>query len=40
MLMGSKLHNLESIRRCPPVGWTARRVQAYFVWAKQVTDSE
>lgn len=36
----SKLHNLESIRRSPPVGWGVRRIQAYFMWAKQVTDSE
>jgi hypothetical protein len=37
--MGSKLHNLESIRRSPPVGWGIKRIQAYFIWAKQVTDS-
>ncbi|KAL7420730.1 hypothetical protein Q5752_004681 [Cryptotrichosporon argae] len=36
--LADKLHNLESIRRSPPVGWSVRRVQAYFVWAKQVTD--
>lgn len=36
----SKLHNLESIRRSPPVGWGLKRIQAYFIWAKQVTDSE
>lgn len=36
----SKLHNLESIRRSPPVGWGMKRVQAYFIWAKKVTDSE
>lgn len=36
----SKLHNLESIRRSPPVGWSIKRVQAYFVWAKEVTDSQ
>lgn len=36
----SKLHNLESIRRSPPVGWGVRRIQAYFMWAKQVTDGE
>lgn len=36
----SKLHNLESIRRSPPVGWGVRRIQAYFIWAKQVTDCE
>lgn len=34
----SKLHNLESIRRSPPVGWGMKRVQAYFIWAKKVTD--
>ncbi|KAK1925484.1 hypothetical protein DB88DRAFT_484100 [Papiliotrema laurentii] len=36
--LADKLHNLESIRRSPPVGWGVRRVQAYFIWAKQVTD--
>ncbi|KAI9634939.1 uncharacterized protein MKK02DRAFT_16019 [Dioszegia hungarica] len=36
--LADKLHNLESIRRAPPVGWGVRRVQAYFIWAKQVTD--
>ncbi|ORY24286.1 hypothetical protein BCR39DRAFT_547219 [Naematelia encephala] len=36
--LADKLHNLESIRRSPPVGWGIRRIQAYFVWAKQVTD--
>jgi hypothetical protein len=36
----SKLHNLESIRRSPPVGWGVKRIQAYFIWAKQVTDSK
>ena len=38
--MYSKLHNLESIRRSPPVGWGIKRIQAYFIWAKQVTDSK
>ncbi|KAK4684205.1 hypothetical protein P7C73_g5993, partial [Tremellales sp. Uapishka_1] len=36
--LADKLHNLESIRRAPPVGWGPRRVQNYFIWAKQVTD--
>lgn len=36
--LADKLHNLESIRRSPPVGWSVRRIQAYFMWAKQVTD--
>ena len=40
LIRGSKLHNLESIRRSPPVGWGLKRIQAYFIWAKQVTDSE
>jgi hypothetical protein len=39
-IFSSKLHNLESIRRSPPVGWNVRRIQAYFMWAKQVTDGE
>ncbi|ORX33456.1 hypothetical protein BD324DRAFT_639852 [Kockovaella imperatae] len=37
--LADKLHNLESIRRSPPDGWTARRVQNYFIWAKEVTDA-
>ncbi|GFZ45158.1 hypothetical protein JCM24511_02884 [Saitozyma sp. JCM 24511] len=36
--LADKLHNLESIRRSPPVGWGKRRIQNYFIWAKQVTD--
>ncbi|BEJ17338.1 hypothetical protein CspHIS471_0607390 [Cutaneotrichosporon sp. HIS471] len=36
--LADKLHNLESIRRSPPVGWGVRRIQSYFMWAKQVTD--
>ncbi|WWC96040.1 hypothetical protein V866_002907 [Kwoniella sp. B9012] len=36
--LADKIHNLESIRRCPPVGWGIKRIQAYFIWAKQVTD--
>ncbi|WWC62488.1 uncharacterized protein I303_105084 [Kwoniella dejecticola CBS 10117] len=36
--LADKIHNLESIRRCPPVGWGVKRIQAYFIWAKQVTD--
>ncbi|WVR06391.1 hypothetical protein IAU60_003422 [Kwoniella sp. DSM 27419] len=36
--LADKMHNLESIRRCPPVGWGIKRIQAYFIWAKQVTD--
>ncbi|EIW73523.1 hypothetical protein TREMEDRAFT_56223 [Tremella mesenterica DSM 1558] len=36
--LADKLHNLESIRRSPPVGWGPKRIQNYFLWAKQVTD--
>ncbi|WVQ83098.1 hypothetical protein IAT38_005236 [Cryptococcus sp. DSM 104549] len=36
--LADKMHNLESIRRSPPVGWGRARIQAYFAWAKQVTD--
>lgn len=36
--LGDKLHNLRSIREDPPVGWTPKRCQDYFVWAKKVTD--
>ncbi|KAH8087947.1 hypothetical protein HD553DRAFT_269266 [Filobasidium floriforme] len=36
--LGDKLHNLRSILEDPPVGWTAKRCQDYFRWAKNVTD--
>jgi len=37
--LADKLHNLNSIRDSPPVGWTAERCQKYFAWAKTVTDA-
>ncbi|KAJ1915831.1 Guanosine-3',5'-bis(diphosphate) 3'-pyrophosphohydrolase MESH1 [Tieghemiomyces parasiticus] len=36
--LADKLHNLQDLRRAVPVGWTADRVQAYYAWAKRVTD--
>ncbi|KAJ9122355.1 hypothetical protein QFC22_001777 [Naganishia vaughanmartiniae] len=37
--LADKMHNLRSIREDPPVGWTARRCQEYFIWARKVTSS-
>ncbi|XP_062845911.1 guanosine-3',5'-bis(diphosphate) 3'-pyrophosphohydrolase MESH1 [Trichomycterus rosablanca] len=34
--LADKLYNLRDLNRCTPVGWTAERVQEYFVWAAQV----
>ncbi|XP_047437008.1 guanosine-3',5'-bis(diphosphate) 3'-pyrophosphohydrolase MESH1 [Mugil cephalus] len=34
--LADKLYNLRDLNRCTPVGWTAERVQEYFVWASEV----
>ncbi|XP_041812170.1 guanosine-3',5'-bis(diphosphate) 3'-pyrophosphohydrolase MESH1 [Chelmon rostratus] len=34
--LADKLYNLRDLNRCTPVGWTAERVQEYFVWACEV----
>ncbi|XP_003969658.1 guanosine-3',5'-bis(diphosphate) 3'-pyrophosphohydrolase MESH1 [Takifugu rubripes] len=34
--MADKLYNLRDLNRCTPVGWTAERVQEYFLWACEV----
>ncbi|XP_037104164.1 guanosine-3',5'-bis(diphosphate) 3'-pyrophosphohydrolase MESH1 [Syngnathus acus] len=34
--LADKLYNLRDLNRCTPVGWTAERVQQYFVWARDV----
>ncbi|XP_048886575.1 guanosine-3',5'-bis(diphosphate) 3'-pyrophosphohydrolase MESH1 [Brienomyrus brachyistius] len=34
--LSDKLYNLRDLNRCTPVGWTAERVQEYFVWAAEV----
>ncbi|XP_061520224.1 guanosine-3',5'-bis(diphosphate) 3'-pyrophosphohydrolase MESH1 isoform X2 [Phycodurus eques] len=34
--LADKLYNLRDLNRCTPVGWTAERVQQYFVWASDV----
>ncbi|RKP39657.1 hypothetical protein BJ085DRAFT_42928 [Dimargaris cristalligena] len=36
--LADKLYNLLDLCRAVPVGWTPRRVQAYFAWSKQVID--
>ncbi|KAK4050490.1 hypothetical protein OIO90_005073 [Microbotryomycetes sp. JL221] len=39
--LADKLSNLTDLTRPGgmPIGWTVRRVQEYFVWAKRVTDN-
>lgn len=34
--LADKLYNLRDLNRCTPTGWTAERVQEYFVWASLV----
>ena len=34
--LADKLYNLRDLQRVPPEGWSADRVQEYFVWAAQV----
>ncbi|XP_078480748.1 LOW QUALITY PROTEIN: guanosine-3',5'-bis(diphosphate) 3'-pyrophosphohydrolase MESH1-like [Lampetra planeri] len=34
--LADKLYNLRDLNRCTPVGWTAERVQEYFVWSSEV----
>uniref|UniRef100_A0A9J7ZCY0 Guanosine-3',5'-bis(diphosphate) 3'-pyrophosphohydrolase MESH1 n=1 Tax=Cyprinus carpio carpio TaxID=630221 RepID=A0A9J7ZCY0_CYPCA len=34
--LADKLYNLRDLNRCTPTGWTAERVQEYFVWASRV----
>uniref|UniRef100_UPI0037E8ADF0 guanosine-3',5'-bis(diphosphate) 3'-pyrophosphohydrolase MESH1 n=1 Tax=Semicossyphus pulcher TaxID=241346 RepID=UPI0037E8ADF0 len=34
--LADKLYNLRDLTRSTPVGWTAERVQEYFVWASEV----
>ncbi|KAI4830590.1 guanosine-3',5'-bis(diphosphate) 3'-pyrophosphohydrolase MESH1 [Pseudochaenichthys georgianus] len=34
--LADKLYNLRDLNRCTPSGWTAERVQEYFVWASEV----
>ncbi|XP_077375292.1 guanosine-3',5'-bis(diphosphate) 3'-pyrophosphohydrolase MESH1 [Festucalex cinctus] len=34
--LADKLYNLRDLNRCTPVGWTAERVQQYFLWAADV----
>ncbi|KAM9766037.1 guanosine-3',5'-bis(diphosphate) 3'-pyrophosphohydrolase MESH1 [Menidia menidia] len=34
--LADKLYNLRDLNRCTPTGWTAERVQEYFVWACEV----
>uniref|UniRef100_W5N9W8 Guanosine-3',5'-bis(diphosphate) 3'-pyrophosphohydrolase MESH1 n=2 Tax=Lepisosteus oculatus TaxID=7918 RepID=W5N9W8_LEPOC len=34
--LADKLYNLRDLNRCTPTGWTAERVQEYFLWAAEV----
>ncbi|XP_054466402.1 guanosine-3',5'-bis(diphosphate) 3'-pyrophosphohydrolase MESH1 [Anoplopoma fimbria] len=34
--LADKLYNLRDLNRSTPAGWTAERVQEYFVWAREV----
>uniref|UniRef100_A0A9J8A1B8 Uncharacterized protein n=1 Tax=Cyprinus carpio carpio TaxID=630221 RepID=A0A9J8A1B8_CYPCA len=34
--LADKLYNLRDLNRCTRTGWTAERVQEYFVWASRV----
>ncbi|XP_037650361.1 guanosine-3',5'-bis(diphosphate) 3'-pyrophosphohydrolase MESH1 [Sebastes umbrosus] len=34
--LADKLYNLRDLNRCTPSGWTAERVQEYFVWSCEV----
>ncbi|XP_014867159.1 PREDICTED: guanosine-3',5'-bis(diphosphate) 3'-pyrophosphohydrolase MESH1 [Poecilia mexicana] len=34
--LADKLYNLRDLNTCTPVGWSAERVQEYFVWAAEV----
>ncbi|KAJ3076684.1 Guanosine-3',5'-bis(diphosphate) 3'-pyrophosphohydrolase MESH1 [Podochytrium sp. JEL0797] len=36
--MADKIYNLRSLEVDAPMGWAQERVDAYFVWAKAVTD--
>ncbi|CAG8627004.1 13154_t:CDS:2 [Funneliformis mosseae] len=36
--LADKLYNLRDVQRMAPVGWSKKRIQEYFMWAKQVTD--
>ncbi|XP_029284421.1 guanosine-3',5'-bis(diphosphate) 3'-pyrophosphohydrolase MESH1 isoform X2 [Cottoperca gobio] len=34
--LADKLYNLRDLNRCTPAGWTAERVQEYFMWSCEV----
>lgn len=36
--LADKLYNLRDLNRATPEGWTEDRVEAYFIWAKEVVD--
>ena len=42
LALADKIANLEDLSRGPegiPMGWTVKRIQSYFVWAKRVYDN-
>ncbi|CAB4397227.1 HD domain-containing protein 3-like protein [Rhizophagus irregularis] len=36
--LADKLYNLRDIMKDAPIGWSKKRVQEYYIWAKKVTD--
>ncbi|XP_013876874.1 guanosine-3',5'-bis(diphosphate) 3'-pyrophosphohydrolase MESH1 [Austrofundulus limnaeus] len=34
--LADKLYNLRDLNHCTPVGWSAERIQEYFIWASEV----
>lgn len=37
--MSDKLHNLNTLMKDPPEGWTEKRIDEYFLWAQAVVDN-
>uniref|UniRef100_A0A1B0D608 Guanosine-3',5'-bis(diphosphate) 3'-pyrophosphohydrolase MESH1 n=1 Tax=Phlebotomus papatasi TaxID=29031 RepID=A0A1B0D608_PHLPP len=37
--LADKLYNLRDLQRCLPVGWTEKRREEYYKWAKEVVDN-
>lgn len=37
--LADKLYNLRDLQRCLPVGWTEKRRNEYYKWAKDVVDN-
>ncbi len=37
--MSDKLHNLTMLKNDPPAGWSAKKIDEYFLWAQAVVDN-